>query len=130
MKQQSGFTLIELIMVIVILGILAVVAVPKFIDLKNDAAIAAVQGVAGAVSSASATNYGVCSLNPAHADCVALTTATSCTVLTTAQPNLLPSGYTITTDADCTAPTANTAVSCVITGTNAQTATAKIICTG
>jgi len=58
MKQtQHGFTLIELVMVIVILGVLAAVAIPKFVDLKGDAIAASTQGVAGALSSASAINY-------------------------------------------------------------------------
>ncbi|MDW3189737.1 type II secretion system protein, partial [Vibrio sp. Vb0932] len=37
MKKQTGFTLIELVVVIVILGILAVTAAPRFLNLQNDA---------------------------------------------------------------------------------------------
>lgn len=59
-RHQSGFTMIELIVVIVILGILAATALPKFVDLTGDAKAAAVKGAAGAAGSASSINYAAC----------------------------------------------------------------------
>lgn len=53
-KKQAGFTLIELVVVIVILGILAVTAIPRFTGMAQQARIAAVNGMLGAVQSASA----------------------------------------------------------------------------
>jgi MSHA pilin protein MshA len=58
--RQQGFTLIELVMVIVIIGILAAVAIPKFVDLSSSAAQAAVNNMAGTISSASTTNFSGC----------------------------------------------------------------------
>jgi prepilin-type N-terminal cleavage/methylation domain-containing protein len=51
MKNQSGFTIIELVVVIILLGIMAATALPRFMDVTDEAHDSVVEGVYGGLQS-------------------------------------------------------------------------------
>ncbi len=63
MKNNKGFTLIEIVMVIMLLGILAAVALPKYVDLSNKAKEGVRDGALGSIRAVVAMQYAENILN-------------------------------------------------------------------
>jgi len=62
-KQQTGFTIIELVITITIIAILAAIALPKYVSLQADARLAKMNAIRGALSSAAALARARCELD-------------------------------------------------------------------
>ena len=62
LKNQNGFTLIELMIVIAIIGILAAIAIPNFISYRNKSYCSGAESDAASIAAAIADYFSV----PAH----------------------------------------------------------------
>lgn len=115
MNKQSGFTLIEIVMVLVLLGILSAVAVPKYFDLQQQAEEKAAQAI-GAEYQAQ--------LNARFAKAILTGTTTCSAAIATAITDLKGNGVALngenfTVNTDALTANATGSVNLVITGKSA-----------
>jgi len=94
-KNQHGFTLVELVVVVAVVGVLAVVATPKIVGVASDAKSASLKAVAGALESASASNYAAYSTTGVANAKVISTCKMAGTLLSGGTDKLAADGYVI-----------------------------------
>jgi prepilin-type N-terminal cleavage/methylation domain-containing protein len=113
-KNQSGFTLVELVVVVAVIGVLAVIAAPKIVGVATDARIASLAAVTSNMTAAMARNYAA--REAVSSDGEDIGSCSDVTDLMISQA--MPAGYTfVSNDGDVSMSNAQQ-VECTLTTTN------------
>lgn len=111
MFQQRGLGVVEIVMLLVVLAILASTAIPSFVFDRAGSRQAAVDGVAGSLSSAAAINYTVRSIKQSNGVSI-----TNCKDVVRALEGSLGEEYTI----EAAAITAGSKAECKVVHTKGE----------
>jgi prepilin-type N-terminal cleavage/methylation domain-containing protein len=111
-NNQSGFTLVELVVVVAVIGVLAVIAAPKIVGVASDAREASLTAVTSSMTASMARNYAA-----REASSTAGVSVQWCGDITKLiDGNTLPSGYMLDGNAS-SAVDKNISTACVLTTT-------------
>ena len=133
LRQQNGFTLIELVVVLVLLGILGATATVRFQDLSNEGRLVTQEAIAAEISGGSALNYAEGVLDATFTQDIDNVTNNCSTIAgNLLQTGSVPSGWTVNGTVTACGTRGDTTSDCTIVDNPVTLAAINIrlLCTG